>query len=183
MKTFGRGLLPIISVIGVAAALFLAACGGSDNGTSATAASSTAGNDTVGVASIDGNDVLVDANGNALYSPDQEASGKILCTGDCTSEWMPLTVSGSQQPTASGDVSGQLGTVKRPDGGEQVTLDGKPLYTFVEDGGPGNVTGDGFADSFGNQDFTWHVITSSGSSGGSSTGTTTTSGSSGGYGY
>ncbi len=47
--------------------------------------------------------------------------------------------------------------MKRPDGAEQVTLDGAPLYAFAEDS-PGQVTGDGVQDSFGGKAFTWHVI-------------------------
>ena len=40
----------------------------------------------------------------------------------------------SGQPTAGDGVSGKLGIVKRPDGMRQVTLDGRPLYRFAEDG-------------------------------------------------
>jgi predicted lipoprotein with Yx(FWY)xxD motif len=100
--------------------------------------------------------VLVDASGDALYSSSQEANGVIRCTGSCAQIWEPVTASGA--PTGSADVTGKLGTVKRPDGPEQVTLDGAPLYTFAEDS-PGQVNGDGFRDTFGGKDFTWHVIT------------------------
>jgi predicted lipoprotein with Yx(FWY)xxD motif len=180
MNAFASGPR-ILTLIGVAAALGLAACGSSDDSTGSTAASPPAGADTVAVSTISGaGAVLVDGGGNALYTPDQEASGKILCTGSCESEWMPLTVSGSSQPTASTDVTGKLGTVKRPDGGEQVTLDGAPLYTFIEDGGPGTVTGDGFSDQFDGTSFTWHVVRAGGSSAEApQTSTTTSSG--GGY--
>jgi predicted lipoprotein with Yx(FWY)xxD motif len=177
----GRGP-KILILIGLAATLGLAACGGS-NDSDATAASPSASTDTVAVSEIgDAGAVLVDSSGNALYTPEQEANGKIFCTGSCLSEWMPLTVSGSTQPTGSADVTGKLGTVKRPDGGQQVTLDGAPLYTFVEDGGPGNVTGDGFVDQFDGTSFTWHVVRGDGSSSGSSDSSTTTD-SSGGYSY
>jgi predicted lipoprotein with Yx(FWY)xxD motif len=46
---------------------------------------------------------------------------------------------------------------ERPDGTRQVTLDGRRLYTFVQDE-PGEVTGDGFSDAFDGQQFTWHVV-------------------------
>jgi predicted lipoprotein with Yx(FWY)xxD motif len=174
----------ILILIAIAGALVLSACGGSNDNT-ATAAASGAGADTVGVATISGTQVLVDASGNALYSPDQEMNGKISCTGSCESIWMPLTVSSSGKPTASADVTGTVGTIKRPDGTMQVTVDGAPLYTFAEDGGPGKLTGNGFSDQFDGTSFDWHAITPSGataSSGGASQQTTTSSSSSG-YSY
>lgn len=165
----------------VAVALGLSACGGSDN---PDATAQSAGNETVSVATLgSAGSVLVDAGGRALYTPEQESSGKIVCTGSCETIWKPLTVGGGSQPTASSDVGGDLGTVKRPDGAEQVTIDGAPLYTFTEEGA-NEVTGDGLSDSFGGHDFTWHVVTASGGTGaGGGTSTTTTSSSSGGYGY
>jgi predicted lipoprotein with Yx(FWY)xxD motif len=132
----------------------------------------------VSVADIgDAGQVLVDSSGQALYASDQEtASGKVMCTDACNSFWTPLTVSGGAPKGDS--AAGKLGVVKRPDGMKQVTADGKLLYTFNEEG-PGEVTGDGFKDAFGSQQFVWHVVSvgnragssgasSSGSSGGSS---------------
>jgi predicted lipoprotein with Yx(FWY)xxD motif len=109
------------------------------------------------VASIDdAGDVLVDAEGAALYTSDQEADGKVRCTASCAKTWLPLTVSGDAE-LADADVPGTLATVKRPDGADQVTFDGAPLYTFADDGGPGRVTGDGLSDSFGGETFSWNV--------------------------
>jgi predicted lipoprotein with Yx(FWY)xxD motif len=180
MNAFARRSA-ILTSLAIAAAFGLAACGSSDDSTGSTTATAAGGGETVAVSSISGaGEVLVDGTGNALYTPDQEAGGKISCTASCESEWMPLTVSGSSQPTASSDVSGKLGTVKRPDGGEQVTFDGAPLYTFVEDGGPGKVTGDGFADQFDGKQFTWHVVRPAGSNAAAPP-TTTTTDSGGGY--
>ncbi|MQA75345.1 MAG: hypothetical protein GEU88_13550 [Solirubrobacterales bacterium] len=176
----------LLAVAALAAVLGLAACGGDDDGSSATAATSSSGDETVAMQTIgDAGSVLVDSEGNALYSPDEEANGKIICTGGCEADWVPLAVMGNEQPTATSDVAGEVGTVKRPDGSEQVTLDGAPLYTFADDGGPGQVTGDGFTDSFEGQTFTWHVIGGDGTSGsGDSTDEGADSGSSsGGYSY
>src|SRR5215813_7967109 len=36
--------------------------------------------------------VLVDRSGKTLYSPQQEAGGKIVCTGGCLSFWFPVRV-------------------------------------------------------------------------------------------
>jgi predicted lipoprotein with Yx(FWY)xxD motif len=174
----------LLASIGIAAALAVAACGGSDDGSmNATAATSSSGSDTVGVATIDGSQVLVDAGGNALYTPDQEANGKISCTGECETIWMPVTAGAGTKPTAAAGVSGKLGTVKRPDGSLQVTRDGAPLYTFSEDGGPGTVTGDNFSDQFDGRTFVWHVVTVAGSGDSTETTPSTTSSSSGGYSY
>ena len=168
-----------LAAIAAVAVVGLYACGSDDDG--ATAADG--GPEAAAVQSIgDAGEVLVDASGAALYSPDQEANGKILCTGGCEAIWKPLAAT-SGEPTASSDVGGELGTVKRPDGSQQVTFDGAPLYTFTEEG-PGEVTGDGVSDAFGGERFTWHVAQPSGASGaGSTTTPTTTDSSSGGYSY
>jgi predicted lipoprotein with Yx(FWY)xxD motif len=145
--------------VAAAAVLALAACGGgSDNDNSGAAPAQGSGTSaaTVSAEDIGGEGaVLVDSSGKALYASDQEASGQVLCMGACTSFWTPLTVSAG---APSGDsLTGELGVVERPDGGRQVTYDGKPLYSFTEDG-PGEVTGDGFSDAFAGQQFTWHVV-------------------------
>jgi hypothetical protein len=43
-----------------------------------------------------------------------------------------------------------------------VTLDGRPLYTFTEDPGAGEVTGNDVTDSFDGMKFTWHALTPGG---------------------
>jgi predicted lipoprotein with Yx(FWY)xxD motif len=138
-----------LTLLALLAALALAACGGSDDGAATASTASTT------VSLDDG--LLVDSAGKALYSSDQEKSGKVVCAGECTSIWLPLEAPGSGGPTAGDGVSGELGTVKRPDGSRQVTLDGRPLYRFAEDTDPGKATGDDVTDSFGGRRFTWHA--------------------------
>ncbi len=192
MHNRNRFLLILLSA--AVLAVGLAACGGDDDSDSTEASSAAATNasangaaDTVTVKSIDGNDVLVDAQGNALYTNDMDSASAIACTGECAAIWIPLAAPSTGQP-ASGDssVEGELGTVDRADGTSQVTFDGMPLYTFTEDG-PGQVTGDGFADSFGGTAFVWTVAsTDEGASADAGGGETTTSGGAsdgGGYGY
>jgi predicted lipoprotein with Yx(FWY)xxD motif len=96
-----------------------------------------------------------------LYVTDQEMDGTIRCTGACTQIWVPLT-----SKSAASDLSGELGTIKRPDGTRQVTLDGRPLYHFAEDGSDGKATGDGVKDSFGGVQFTWHAKSGDSTAGG-----------------
>lgn len=163
------------------AALLLSACGGNSNTNGSAAKSNSSGTArTVSVAKVGSvGDVLVDSKGDALYSATQEAGGKVLCTGSCTSIWRPLTLpAGDTNPTAAADLSPKLGVVKRPDGAEQVTFNGAPLYRFADDSGPGTVSGDGVSDSFDGMDFTWHVAAPTGTSGGS-----TSTSRSGGYGH
>jgi len=163
-----KGLAPFAVLVFAGLAVAVSGCGGtaSPRGSSATRPSGTA----VGVKHVDGvGNVLVDAKGDALYSPDQEASGMILCKGSCTSIWVPLTLSAGAKPTGAGRLNTMLDTVHRPDGGVQITYRGKPLYTFVQDTSPGMVTGNGVQDQFGGQRFTWHVeavgaVSSSGTS-------------------
>jgi predicted lipoprotein with Yx(FWY)xxD motif len=142
--------------------LTLGACGSDDREQPAGA--------NVSVEQIDGvGAVLVDGDGAALYTSDQEEDGTIRCTGRCTDFWIPLDA-GSSAPTATDEVGGKLATVERPDGGMQVTYDGKPLYRFSEDPAPGQVTGNGLADEFGGRTFTWRAAKTAGAASGDSGG-------------
>jgi predicted lipoprotein with Yx(FWY)xxD motif len=169
-----------MSLLALAAAvLILSACGGSSgSSTGASAPANSSTGQTVSVADVDGvGKVLVDAQSMALYAADQEAGGKVVCTDACTTIWQPLTV--AKRSSAGGDLSGKLGTVRRPGGARQVTFQGRPLYRFQEDPGTDMVTGNGFADSFNGKAFTWHVATPTGISSSSDN----SSSSNGGYGY
>jgi predicted lipoprotein with Yx(FWY)xxD motif len=184
MRNRNRSLLIIVSA--AVLAVSLAACGGDDNSTTSGstgatgAAQASSGGSTVSVQTIGGNDVLVDTDGNALYTNDMDTTSTIACTGECATIWVPLAAPSSGQPTSDdSSVNGKLGTVDRPDGTTQVTFDGMPMYSFVQDS-PGQVTGDGFADSFGGTDFVWTVASNGG---GTDTETTDSSSSGGGYGY
>jgi predicted lipoprotein with Yx(FWY)xxD motif len=148
-----------IAALAATLALLVSACGGGGSSSAMGNGQGTAsGNDQVSVSDVSGvGDVLVDAKGNALYMAEQEADGMVLCTNGCTAFWKPLTVTGSTSPIGASSVDGSLGTVERPDGSHQITFDGAPLYRFTGDSGPGNVSGDGFADSFDGRQFNWHV--------------------------
>jgi len=181
----------LLSVLAATAviAMGVAACGGDDDDsdTSGQAVATNAASSTVSVESIGGDDVLIDAQGAALYTNDRDTGSKIACTDECASIWIPVEVSGGQPSSDDSAVQAKLGVITRPDGAKQVTFDGKPLYSFTEDT-PGEVTGDGFSDSFGGTDFVWTVATPSGASAGAGGGAQTdTSGDDdsggGGYGY
>jgi predicted lipoprotein with Yx(FWY)xxD motif len=146
-----KRLLVIGAIVAVAAAvgvaIAIAATGSTGSGTNT-------GGATVSVQKIDGSSVLVDSKGQALYRSDQEQNGMVLCTGSCLSFWQPVTVTGT--PKAS-SLNGKLGVVMRPDGGRQVTYNGRLLYSFKLDS-PGQLKGDNFHDAFGGRKFHWHVV-------------------------
>jgi predicted lipoprotein with Yx(FWY)xxD motif len=147
----------LIAGAAAVAVLALAACGGGGSGSSDSSDVPPPSNDTtLSVEQIgSAGRVLVDSAGKALYAADEEADNGVLCTDACLSFWEPLTIDAGA-PTAS-SVPGMLGVSERPDGSRQVTHDGKRLYSFTEDE-PGEVTGDGLADAFDGQQFTWHVV-------------------------
>jgi predicted lipoprotein with Yx(FWY)xxD motif len=136
-----------------ALALAVAGCGGGDEEETA-AASSPAG--IVSVASVEGTDVLADAEGRTLYTAPVEEGGKILCVEACTSFWEPVLASSTEADAAAGDLDVDLGVVDRPEGEQQLTFDGLPLYTFAEEDA-GQLEGDGFVDDFQGTHFEWQA--------------------------
>ncbi|WP_116952227.1 COG4315 family predicted lipoprotein [Jiangella endophytica] len=159
-----------LRLIGIAAAALLAlsACGSSSSDT--TSGSGSGATETQTVDGIVGTrvipdfaTVLTDAHGNTLYTTDAEADGTVHCTDGCTDFWPPVAATQSDVPSGVAGVTGTFAVVDRPDGSEQLTLDGKPLYTFAEDSGPGSFTGDGFEDDFQGTHFIWHAVTTDGS--------------------
>jgi predicted lipoprotein with Yx(FWY)xxD motif len=148
---------PLLGTAAVVVSLGLAACGGSSGGGSTQPAASSS---TVALKSVDGvGTLLVDSSGKALYASDLEAGGKVMCTGPCESFWKPVLVS-SGAPTGASGV-GKLSVIKRPDGGRQVAIASKPLYTFVDDSA-GQIKGIGFKDAFGGRHFTWNAVLAGG---------------------
>jgi predicted lipoprotein with Yx(FWY)xxD motif len=135
-----------------AAALVLAACGGNDNG-NGDASAASGGSGVVSIQSVNGTKVLADSNGRTLYDAKVE-KGMIRCTGTCTSFWEPVDASMKQSKSASADLNLDLGVVKRPDGADQLTFKGLPLYRFTEEGA-GQLDGDGFVDDFAGTHFEW----------------------------
>ncbi|HZC51029.1 MAG TPA: hypothetical protein VE441_00825 [Mycobacterium sp.] len=155
------------SVLAIAAfgGLALAACSSSTTSSApAGGGGSGAANTVVTVRDVSGTgQVLTNDAGHTLYMSDQEEHGKLICTtSECTTFWTPLTVSSGQRPSGPSGVMSKLATVTRPDGSKQVTLNGAPLYTFSFDHAAGDLKGNGFKDSFGGVNFTWHAATVTG---------------------
>ncbi|MEU1203048.1 hypothetical protein ABZ446_43535 [Streptomyces sp. NPDC005813] len=93
--------------------------------------------------------VLTDPNGRTLYRFDPEGSGTVTCVGPCTDTRKPLLSPPGAELRLPPGIAGTLGTVPRPDGGNQVTYDGFPLYWYTDDVQPADTNG---------VDLFWHVI-------------------------
>ncbi|KAB0680046.1 COG4315 family predicted lipoprotein [Aureimonas leprariae] len=87
---------------------------------------------------------LVDAKGMTLYTFDKDEAGKSACSGKCAANWPPLAAA------AGAKADGEWSLVSRDDGAMQWAYKGKPLYGWVKDSRPGDVTGDGVND-------VWHI--------------------------
>jgi predicted lipoprotein with Yx(FWY)xxD motif len=149
------------SSIGLASALILvlgacnaAGAGAGSASPSASAAPSSA-SPMIQVADTSLGKVLVGSNGHTLYLFTKDSGGKSACSSSCAGNWPPLTVSSGAQPSASSDVSGELGTITRDDGTTQVTLAGHPLYFYTPDQSAGDVKGQGKND-------VWFAVTPAG---------------------
>jgi len=113
---------------------------------------------------------LTTTAGYALYTYTADRPGGKGCTGECLKIWPPLLLApGHTTPMAAHGISG-LGTRHR--GSRlQVTYRGLPLYTYIKDKSPGQITGQNVVDPGG----TWYVAALSGQpkSAGKSTSSTT----------
>lgn len=157
-----RTLVPA-ATIGI---LTLAGCSSNSGsgGSSPAAGNGAAGSaaTTVMIGNASGKSVLVNSAGRTLYANDQE-NGKVLCQSSaCHAIWTPLTVAAGQTPTGPSTLTAKLSTIKDAGGKTQVTLGGKPLYTFSFDHAAGDANGNNFKDSFSDGSFTWHAATASG---------------------
>ena len=83
--------------------------------------------------------ILVDGKGRALYLFTREGSTRSRCYGQCAVAWPPFYARGRLR-AGSGLDQGKLGSSRRRDGRRIVTYNGHPLYYYVSDTKPGQVT-------------------------------------------
>jgi len=89
--------------------------------------------------------VLTDSKGMTLYTWDNDKTpGQSSCMGNCLKNWPALMAPADAKPM------GDWTVVTRDDGSKQWAYKGKPLYTWVKDAKPGDMTGD-------NVGGTWHT--------------------------
>ncbi len=174
-----------VRLLGATATLLLAsACGSSTAtpgaGTSAVKAGLPGG--VLGVATTALGPVLVDSKGLTVYLLTADTPGHSSCSAQCLQYW-PLVPApaGTGVPSVQG-VSAALSVTKATGGASMLAAGGSPLYTFVKDQAPGDVTGEGVK-TFGG---TWYAVSPSGAAvtaPPASAPATTSGGSGGGYGY
>lgn len=84
-------------------------------------------------------EVLTTPQKQAIYIWKSEPKGKIRCTAACARAWPPVLVKkGVVVPRHDSGIEGAFGTIRRPDGSRQLTLDRRALYTYAHEK-PGQV--------------------------------------------
>jgi predicted lipoprotein with Yx(FWY)xxD motif len=91
--------------------------------------------------------ILVNENGRVMYifDADQKGSGKSACEASpgCDEKWPPVLADDGLKVDEDCVDPDLIDTFTRKDGGEQVTIDGKPLYYYFEDKKAGDTLGHG----------------------------------------
>jgi predicted lipoprotein with Yx(FWY)xxD motif len=128
MKTSTIGLALIASVL-------LAGCGGGSTGT--TMPRPAGGASILSTAVIDGGPAFVNSAQHAVYTFDGDTTpNQSKCTGQCAGVWPPVS-----PPSVA--LSAPWASFMRSDGSQQLSYNGKPLYTFTGDTAPNVATGNG----------------------------------------
>ncbi|MER5454314.1 hypothetical protein ABT008_05995 [Micromonospora sp. NPDC002389] len=99
---------------------------------------------------------VVNQDGFLLYRFDNDTNDPPAsnCEGQCIEVWPAALTDGN--PKLKGVSDDAVGTITRPDGTRQITLDGWPLYTYIGDKKPGQWKGQGVGG-------TWFVVNPDGS--------------------
>lgn len=107
------------------------------------------------VDSLNGDPYLTDGEGRAVYAIEMEPEGESTCYDRCALEWPPFLASGGEPSAGAGPIRSELlGTLERRDGEVQVTYDGRPLYYYHDDQGPGQTEGHHVTDRWGE----WYLV-------------------------
>jgi predicted lipoprotein with Yx(FWY)xxD motif len=101
--------------------------------------------------------VLFDGRGYVLYAFTRDKSGRSACYGACAKAW-PVYFAKTPLKAGTGVKRALIGTTKRRDGRRQLTYAGRPLYYYVGDRRPGQITCQDVAEFGG----TWLVVRPSG---------------------
>ncbi len=85
--------------------------------------------------------ILADEGGSTLYFFARDIDGNSTCEGGCLDNW-PVFYKPSLE-AGNGLNQGDLGVITRPDGSQQNTFKGWPLYYFIGDSQVGDINGEG----------------------------------------
>ncbi|WP_326824741.1 hypothetical protein [Streptosporangium sp. NBC_01756] len=89
--------------------------------------------------------IVIDVQGYVLYRNDADGvnPSRPACVGECVKMWRPMPAGDIGRLRIVGIDRGKVGKIVRPDGIEQLTLAGWPLYGYAGDRMPGDVNGHG----------------------------------------
>jgi predicted lipoprotein with Yx(FWY)xxD motif len=162
--------MPKLSMLTLSVSLLaLAGCGSSSSSTSSSASTptttttstpATAATAQISVKTVSGvGPVLVNAQGHTLYIFEPDKQTKVTCVGACASLWPPVKLSSGQKSAAVGEAkSSLLASDPDPEGGQVVTYDGWPRYTYAADAAAGTANGEAVNANGG----LWYVISPTG---------------------
>lgn len=105
-----------------------------------------------GVATTSLGTIVVNGKGMTAYFFDRDTanSGVSSCSGQCASAWPAITAA-----SATPSVTGIIGTIGIIPSTKQITINGRPIYTYAFDTAPGMTKGQGVGGI-------WFVISPSG---------------------
>ena len=86
---------------------------------------------------------LTDGAARTLYVFSLDPPGKSTCVGACARMWVPARSFGGKPQPGSGVGAPSVGNIQRPDGSEQITFNGHPVYYYTGDASPGQSNGNG----------------------------------------
>jgi predicted lipoprotein with Yx(FWY)xxD motif len=137
MQGLRASIVLVVAVVGAACAGGSANPGSSGDGATPSVATADSGLGRV----------LTDAQGRTLYVFLPDDAGQSTCTGECAQTWPPALANG-RVVAGSGVDRSMLSTQARPDGSEQLTYNGWPLYRYGGDSAPGQTNGQGIGGSW-----------------------------------
>lgn len=161
-----------LTVTALAVTLIAASCGSSSSRVTASPASTASAGATAAPAQATGvaaaaatvavgdsrlGRIVVDGLGRTLYLFVPDRGTTSTCYGACAVRWPPFLTSGAPR-AGTGASASLIGTTKRTDGTVEVTYNSHPLYYWVGDSKPGDVTGQAINDSGG----LWYVLNPAG---------------------
>ncbi|WP_338145300.1 hypothetical protein [Cryobacterium tagatosivorans] len=132
-----------LTLAGAALALLaLAGCATPASTSSSSPPPIAAGTDAA-VATTDLGTIVVDGKGMTAYFFDKDTadSGSSACTGQCAANW-PAITSASATPSVTG-ITAKVGTITGVTGDKQLTVNGRPIYTYAGDTAAGDTNGQG----------------------------------------